>query len=602
MADGAVEYKVEYDTKNADKDVDKLDKSLGKADKSFGKVGKAAVAASALIVAGIAAFAGKALEAAANVEEMQNKFNVVFDGMTKDVEDWATAYAASVGRSKNDTKGYLADISDLLIGMGNTKEGAFDLSKNIITLATDLASFNNVNDDVAIEAVSKAMMGEADSAKQLGLLLNVDRVKEYADAQGLIFAELTDAEKAQVTFDLALSQSQNALGDAERSSGSYTNQMKALKAEFSDFMAEAGKPLIAVATDIVGKLREMVTWAGNNEEKLTRLVVTVGGLAATIIIASVAIKAARIVTQAWTAATVAIAAVKKAYNLLTTKGTVATIAATIADNASTAATWLGVAALTAWEIIGTIATVVTTALGAAFTFLTGPIGLIILAVIAVIAIVVLLVKNWDFVKEKAIEVWGSIKDFFKKTWDSIMGFFKRAWDFIKDLFFKFHPLGIIIKNWQVIIDWFKGLGGKIKDIFTNMIEKAKTWGKDMMDAFINGIKEKIQAIKDMVANVADIVKDFLGFSVPNKGALSTFDESGGDMIDLFGESARKKMPSLLKGLKGMAMGINTSINPLLAPAGGGHNISSSSSSIIMDGRVVGEVVMQHVDENVRFRG
>ena len=53
-------------------------------------------------------------------------------------------------------------------------------------------------------------------------------------------------------------------------------------------------------------------------------------------------------------------------------------------------------------MVCTAATAVTTALGAAFTFLTSPIGLVILAIGAVIAIGVLLYKNWDTVKEKAL--------------------------------------------------------------------------------------------------------------------------------------------------------------------------------------------------------
>ena len=65
----------------------------------------------------------------------------------------------------------------------------------------------------------------------------------------------------------------------------------------------------------------------------------------------------------------------------------------IVKGASTAATWAQTAAMTAWNAICTVGTAVTTALGAAFTFLTSPIGLVILAIAAVIAIGVLLYKT-----------------------------------------------------------------------------------------------------------------------------------------------------------------------------------------------------------------
>lgn len=77
-------------------------------------------------------------------------------------------------------------------------------------------------------------------------------------------------------------------------------------------------------------------------------------------------------------------------------------------------------AVTLWNALCGIATAVTTALGAAFAFLTSPIGLIALAIGALIAIVVLLVKNWDTVKEVASRVWEGIKT----TWSKVSNWFK----------------------------------------------------------------------------------------------------------------------------------------------------------------------------------
>ena len=56
------------------------------------------------------------------------------------------------------------------------------------------------------------------------------------------------------------------------------------------------------------------------------------------------------------------------------------------------------------------------------------------------------------IKAKSIEIWGAISDWFKGIWEDITAFFSDAWDFIKDLFFSYHPLGVIIDNWQEIID------------------------------------------------------------------------------------------------------------------------------------------------------
>lgn len=84
----------------------------------------------------------------------------------------------------------------------------------------------------------------------------------------------------------------------------------------------------------------------------------------------------------------------------------------------------------------------------------------------------------------------------------------------------------------------KKLIGKIKDGIDGAGD-AKTWGKDLMDNFISGITDKIKALKDKVTEVADTVKDFLGFSEPKKGPLSNFHTYAPDMMDLFAKGIKE---------------------------------------------------------------
>lgn len=250
MADvGTLIMKIKADTTN-------FQSGMAKTKSALVGIGKIAATAGVAIAAGLAVGAKQAVKLGAEAEEMLNKYNVVFDGMTDDVDDWAENFAKKVGRSKFDIQKAVSNLGDLQQGLGMTKDESFDLSAQIVELATDLASFNNVQDEQAIEAISKAMLGEAEAAKQLGLLLNVDRVKEYAESQGLVYEEVTDAQRAQLVYALAVKQSQNAIGDAERSAGSYTNQMKALKAGIKDAGTEIGMQLIPSLTKVVTALNQ----------------------------------------------------------------------------------------------------------------------------------------------------------------------------------------------------------------------------------------------------------------------------------------------------------------------------------------------------------
>lgn len=103
-------------------------------------------------------------------------------------------------------------------------------------------------------------------------------------------------------------------------------------------------------------------------------------------------------------------------------------------------------------------------------------------------------------------------------------------------------LGSIIKG---IVSYYKQMFEKGKEIFTNIkdgfmkfIDDPKKWGKDLIDNFIGGIKEKWNNLKSTVSDVAQSVKDFLGFSEPKKGPLSNFHTYAPDMMDLFAKGIR----------------------------------------------------------------
>lgn len=74
--------------------------------------------------------------------------------------------------------------------------------------------------------------------------------------------------------------------------------------------------------------------------------------------------------------------------------------------------------------------------------------------------------------------------------------------------------------------------------FTELPARALEWGRDLIDNFVSGIKEKIDGVVDAVQQVAGTVADFLGFSEPERGPLSNFHTFAPDMMDLYGHGIR----------------------------------------------------------------
>lgn len=191
----------------------------------------------------------------------------------------------------------------------------------------------------------------------------------------------------------------------------------------------------------------------------------------------------------------------------------------IVKAASTAATWAQTAATTAWNVVCGAATAVTTALGAAFTFLTSPIGLVILAIAAVIAIGVLLYKNWDLVKEKAAQLGEWISGKFQALKEAICnavdGFkdkFPAAFEFIKGVFMGWWTTvqGVIDGVKQV----FQGIIDFVAGVFTGDWNRALDGLKNIFLGAFNALKSlalaPLNALKGVVTGAFNAIDTATG--------------------------------------------------------------------------------------------
>lgn len=128
-----------------------------------------------------------------------------------------------------------------------------------------------------------------------------------------------------------------------------------------------------------------------------------------------------------------------------------------------------------------------------------------------------------------------------------------------------------------IVSIFKRLGEMLKNIFGDLLAKFKQWGADMISNFINGIKEKWQALKDTVAAVGQSIKDFLGFSEPKEGPLSNFHTYAPDMMKLFAQGIRDNAYLITD-----AIGSSFDLRPYLSTMNSGINKLNNTASSSME--------------------
>ena len=212
------------------------------------------------LTAPIALFGRSAVKAAADAEEMRSKFAIVFGKSSKHAEDWAKSFGRSVGRSSTVLKGFAADTQSLLISSGLQQKAAAQMSTSLTQLALDWASFSNAQDEQAINAFQKALLGENEALKGVGLALSQAEVQAELLTMGIKgnWNEIDRATKAQAVYTLLQRKTAAAHGDLERTSGSATNQMKAFGAAMFDLRVEVGEELLPIFTPLVTAARGMV--------------------------------------------------------------------------------------------------------------------------------------------------------------------------------------------------------------------------------------------------------------------------------------------------------------------------------------------------------
>lgn len=234
----------------------------------------------------------------------------------------------------------------------------------------------------------------------------------------------------------------------------------------------------------------------------------------------------------------------------------------------------------------------------------GPAGIIML----VIGALVLLYTKCEWFRDAVNNVVQAVVDFFKNAMDWVINFFTKT---IPDTF------NAVIKffqdNWQglllLIVNPFAGafkllydncegfrnfIDNLVQDVinfFTRLPNKALTWGKDMIDNFINGINEKVGKLWKKVEDIGKGIADFLGFSLPEKGPLSDADTWMPDMIDLMVNGINANKSRLTDAVRGLAG--NMEINPSISSSATISGTNTINLNVV--GTVDGKAVMSVVD-------
>lgn len=216
------------------------------------------------VIAGVIKFTKALFKLGSDLEEVQSKFNVVFAESAPLANKNIEALADELGRSSLELKTFSATLGSIFKPLGFTADEARRMAENITRLGVDVASFNNVSDDQAINAFSRAITGEREALKTLGIVISEADVATEAYNTGIARQgeELTKQQKALATYQLFLKNTADAQGDAVRTGDSFANQLKRLRGTITDTFATAGREVSKNTAGLLVDLTKFVETYG----------------------------------------------------------------------------------------------------------------------------------------------------------------------------------------------------------------------------------------------------------------------------------------------------------------------------------------------------
>lgn len=207
-------------------------------------------------------FAKKIVNAASDLNETVSKSSVVFGKNAAAVQAWAKTSAKAFGMSENAALGAASTYGNLFVSLGLAEEQSAKMSTKLVELAGDLASFNNVSPEEALDALRSGLVGETEPLKRFGVNMNEATLKAQAMKMGLVDTTKTaldPATKAQAAYALILEQTTTAQGDFARTSDGLANQQRILNAEWENAQASLGQTLLPAMTEAVSVLNNMLS-------------------------------------------------------------------------------------------------------------------------------------------------------------------------------------------------------------------------------------------------------------------------------------------------------------------------------------------------------
>ncbi len=229
----------------------------------------------------IAGFVKGLISGASQMDAVQNRFETVFGESTALVEAFAEESAINLGLTVKEYEKVAAATGDLLVPMGFARRDAALLSKDVIDLSAALAIWEGGtrSTEEITQILNKALLGEREQLKALGVSLSEDDVKQRLRLKGQekLTGEALKQAKALATLEIITENSADATtAFAERSesaaqvSGRVTAKLRDQYDRFVELIQPALSLALVFSEKLVGGFVDFINTVTSGEKATGR--------------------------------------------------------------------------------------------------------------------------------------------------------------------------------------------------------------------------------------------------------------------------------------------------------------------------------------------
>lgn len=277
MPDGQVVFEITGDGKKVKASIEDVIKEFEKAGVKLDRESKQATdnignsftsMFKKISAAAIAAKVGKtlldwgkaAIQAASDLEEVQNVVDVTFGDSAGKIEKWAKAAGQQFGLTETQAKKFTSTLGAMMKSAGLAGPEIVDMSTDLAGLAADMASFYNLDFETAFQKIRSGISGETEPLKQLGINMSVANLEAFALTKGITkaFNAMSQGEQTMLRYQYLMQATSDAQGDFARTSDGYANAVRTLETNIEQLKTSIGNVIIPIVGDVVAGINSMI--------------------------------------------------------------------------------------------------------------------------------------------------------------------------------------------------------------------------------------------------------------------------------------------------------------------------------------------------------